>query len=127
MKLFSDVFTLKEIDPQGKVFDSVSRGVFQSDSSTMHLDYHSELLSCRKMDQFTITLFSDENNFSDENIPSEYAYLTGNGVFYKKEEKENLPAFTFYFSGLFLQIITHKNILKYPKTSTRFYLGIIPH
>lgn len=124
MKVFADIFTLSEIDPDGKVFDEVSRGVFESEQATIYMDYHIGLLKCKKMDKVEIVIFSNENKFSEKDIPEKYHYLLGNGVMYKNEEKYGEQILDISFSGLLVQIVLTESKIKNPDQYNRFYLGV---
>ncbi|KAF8329773.1 RNA polymerase [Cantharellus anzutake] len=58
--LFDDIFTITDINAEGKRFDRVSRLMAKSQSHAMHLalDYNVELYPLRKGETFTLALAS---------------------------------------------------------------------
>lgn len=124
MKIFSESFTLEEIDPDGKAFDEVSRGVFVFDDCTMLMDYHTGIFPYKKMDKMKISIFSDENNFSEKDIPEEYSYLMGNGILYKSQMKENKQILDISFSGLLVSLQIEAGRIKDIEKCRRLYLGV---
>lgn len=124
MKVFSDIFSLSEIDPDGKIFDEVSRGLFTSEQATMYMDYHTGLLKCKKMDKMEIAIFSNENKFAEKDVPEKYHYLLGNGVLYRKEEKDGEQILDISFSGLLVQLKQKEFRIKDIDQSKRLFLGV---
>ncbi|KAI5185781.1 DNA-directed RNA polymerases I, II, and III subunit RPABC3 [Nematocida homosporus] len=124
MKILADVCSLVEIDPKGKMFDDVSRGILKSDQTTFHIDFHTGLLKCKKMDKLEIAIFSNDNKFNESNIPDKYNYLMGNGVVYKRDIKDGVYVVDMSFSGLLVQISQSTPITKELEEEKRFYLGI---
>ncbi|KAH9386875.1 DNA-directed RNA polymerases I, II, and III subunit RPABC3 [Nematocida major] len=124
MKIFSESFTLTEVDPDGKVFDEVSRGVFMHDKCSVLLDYHSGLFMGKKTDRVEISLFSDENNFSEKDIPEKYTYLMGNGLVYKKTVQNSRQVLDISFSGLLARLEAPVGRIKDIQANRRLYLGI---
>lgn len=124
MKIFSKLFTFSEIDPDGKAFDEVSRGVFVSDDCTLTLDYHTKLFNHKKMDQMEISIFSDENGFNEKNIPEKYTYLIGNGIIYKTTIEKNRKIIDISFSGMLSRLEVSPEMLKDTHKINRLYLGV---
>lgn len=124
MKIFAESFTFSEIDPDGKAFEETSRGVFLSNECTLHMDYHTGLLKTKKMDRVNIAIFSDENNFSEKNIPEKYTYLMGNGVIYKTTMKNRRKVIDISFSGLLVRIDVDAERMKDTHKINRLFLGI---
>lgn len=126
MKLFSDVFTLSEVDPDGKVFDEVSRVLFKSDSATLYLDYYAPVLKYKKMDRVEIALFSSDSGFSEEHVPEKYEYLMGGGVVYKNEDGPNGQQLEVSFSGLLALFNLPARQLTEANTFSKLFLGVSP-
>ncbi|KAI5191523.1 DNA-directed RNA polymerases I, II, and III subunit RPABC3 [Nematocida minor] len=124
MKIFSESFTLSEIDPDGKAFDEVSRGVFVSEGCRMLMDYHTGLFTHKKMDRVNVAIFSDEDNFSEKDIPEKYSYLMGNGVIYKTEIKDRTKTVDISFSGLLVRMEMDPARMKETQRYKRLFLGV---
>ncbi|KAI8647899.1 RNA polymerase [Parasitella parasitica] len=58
--LFQDIFDIKDLDPQGKKFDRVSRLVGRSENYEMDLtlDFNAEIYPCSVGDKFSLVLAS---------------------------------------------------------------------
>ncbi|KAI5179603.1 DNA-directed RNA polymerases I, II, and III subunit RPABC3 [Nematocida sp. AWRm80] len=123
MKLFSEVLTLEEINPDGKMFEDTSRGIFQGDNVSMILDYPNKIFTPKKMDRIEIALFSDSNGFSEKDIPEKYTFLLGNGKVDKTKECGNSQLIEMYFSGLFLSLNSTLCRLKESQHCLNFFLG----
>ncbi|KAI5188482.1 DNA-directed RNA polymerases I, II, and III subunit RPABC3 [Nematocida sp. AWRm77] len=126
MKLFSEVFTLSEIDPDGKMFDEVSRVLFKSGSTTVYLDYYAPVMKYKKMDKVEIALFSNENGFSEKSIPEKYEYLMGGGVVYKKEDTPTGQQVEISFSGMLALFSLSKPVIKETDTYSKLFIGVSP-
>ncbi|OAG29962.1 DNA-directed RNA polymerases I, II, and III subunit RPABC3 [Nematocida displodere] len=124
MRIYSDTYTLSEVDKDGKVFDDVSRGYFKSSTGTLYLDYHSKLFPFKKLDRIEISIFSDENGFSETDVPEKYEYLMGNGVLHLKKEKNQNDIAEIYFSGLLALLETPKQAIKGLEKCKRMFIGV---
>jgi len=124
MKIFSEVFTISEVDPDGAVFPEVCRLLLKSESSSMYLDCYTPGLKYKKMDVVEVAIFSNENGFSEKDIHADYTYLMGNGVIYLKENKERSQYVEISFSGLLAALTTPENRIKEEDRYKRLFIGI---
>ncbi|EHY65781.1 DNA-directed RNA polymerases I, II, and III subunit RPABC3 [Nematocida ausubeli] len=124
MQIFAESFTLSAVDVDGKVFDEVSRGVFTNDGVTLLMDYHTGLFCHKKMDRVNIAIFTEEEDFTEKDIPEKYAYLMGNGVVYQTKTDGNRQIIDISFSGLLVNINVETSRIKVPQAHKRLYIGV---
>ncbi|KAL6079750.1 DNA-directed RNA polymerases I, II, and III subunit RPABC3 [Balamuthia mandrillaris] len=137
--LFEDIFEIKNMDPEGKKFDKVSRIEAQSENYEMQLvlDVNSDIYPVEIGEKFTMALAStlsadgeqDEEVIYQSNRPSladKYEYVMYGKVFKYVEDKNPATKVSVYVSygGLLMMLNGDPRNLQGVELDARIYLLI---
>lgn len=105
--LFEDIFEIKDIDPQGKKFQKVSRLVCTGDHYEMEmtLDVHSELFPADINDKFNLAIASSaDDGQAEEALFESYDYVMYGKVFKYLEDSARSVSVMVSFGGLLMAL-----------------------
>ncbi|XP_024402642.1 DNA-directed RNA polymerases II and V subunit 8A [Physcomitrium patens] len=136
--LFEDIFTISQLDPDGKKFDKVSRIVAHSEQFDMDvlLDVNIDIYPLHKGEKFTLALAStlsldgtmDDGTFDQSNrksLADKYEYVMYGKVYkYADTESKGPPKVETYvsFGGLLMCLKGDPNNLNSLVLDQRVYL-----
>jgi DNA-directed RNA polymerases I, II, and III subunit RPABC3 len=116
-QLFTDVFQVEQVDPDGKKFDRVSRIVCRGDTfgMVMTVDVHSEFFRCKSGDRVKMTLTSTINTNGEPGpdtyepptgptLLDDYDYGMHGQVFHFENKEENNIAVYVSYGGLLMRL-----------------------
>ena len=126
MRIFTDTFTISDVDPKGKVLDNITTLQMKSEDASLYIDCYAPAINYNTMDKVEVSIYTDKNEFAESSIPEKYKYVMGNGVIYTKEDKEEEQYIEMSFSGLLGVLTLHKTRIKEEDKYRRLYIGIAP-
>lgn len=133
--LFDDLFTVKQIDPDGKKFDRVSRLIAKGENheSDLLLDFHVESFPVHLSDKFNVLLVSSLNlngspspstydQSGSETLAASYDYVMHGKVYKHEEATGGRIACFISFGGLLMRLESEANNLCRILPNTNVYL-----
>ncbi|KAL0486238.1 RNA polymerase subunit RPABC3 [Acrasis kona] len=139
--IFEDIFEVKNVDPDGRKFDKVSRMICDSEGYEMELvlDFNNDVLNVEISDKLTIALATTLDKggmlmegyydpfLGTDDKPSlldDYDYVMHGRVYKFKPQKNDKRAVYVSFGGLLMRLIGDPRNMQHIDPDTNLYLLI---